>query len=156
MPYHCIRLVLVAILEGHFRQIFQQSNCIAHIVNMNSTSTDPADFAESWMPEPNHRGTWGFLYSCLFTIVLCVWSTLHLNIPGPKDSQKRQWLRKIKWVFIGIFATELVVYCAMQQYYIARRVRNRLRKIAREQGIIPASEKRLPPGRLEDHPQLLV
>ena len=98
----------------------------------NSTSTE---FARAWVPEPTTRRSWGILSSCTATIVLCVWTALHLNIPGPSESKQRIWWRdsiwwrKVKWVCIGIFAPEVVLYTAWQQFYIARKVRDRMRLI---------------------------
>ena len=34
-----------------------------------------------WQPEPGNRGTYGLLSSCVITMVLCVWTAVHLNIP---------------------------------------------------------------------------
>ena len=32
--------------------------------------------ALSWVPEPRHRGTWGILWSCTLTLILCVYNAL--------------------------------------------------------------------------------
>jgi hypothetical protein len=32
--------------------------------------------APSWVPEPRYRGTWGILWSCTLTLVLCVYNAL--------------------------------------------------------------------------------
>lgn len=31
------------------------------------------------------RGTWSLLYSCIFTLALCVYSAIHLNIPAREN-----------------------------------------------------------------------
>ena len=54
------------------------------------------DIAPAWVDDPNTRGTWSILYSCVFTLVLCVWRAIHLNIPGHGETQMQQFLRKIK------------------------------------------------------------
>ncbi len=42
-------------------------------------------FVSVWIPEPNTRGTWSLLYSCIFTLALCVYSAIHLNIPAREN-----------------------------------------------------------------------
>lgn len=86
-----------------------------------------------WVPEPNGRGTWTLLSSCVITIALCAWTALHLNVPehGTAD---RQWLRKTKWFVLGLAAPEMVVYAAWRQRQEAKRllrdVRSHLRQAA--------------------------
>ena len=96
-------------------------------------STERTVYAPLWVSEPNGRGTWSVLYSCVFTLSLCVWSAIHLNIPPRGEPPIRQWLRKTNWVIIAILATEVVLYSAWQQYYIARRFSREMNKISREQ-----------------------
>jgi hypothetical protein len=61
----------------------------------------------SWRPEPTTRGTFGLLSSCITTIVLCVWTAVHLNIPEHGRTSRHVW-RKLKWVIIGLTAPEIV------------------------------------------------
>lgn len=65
--------------------------------------------APGWVAGPGDRGTWDILYSCLFTLLLCVYTAIHLNVPPPDDIKFSFWLRKTKWVAIAVFAPELVV-----------------------------------------------
>lgn len=65
--------------------------------------------------EPDGRGTFGILRSCIVTLALCVYTAIHLNIPAAKDSKWAIYLRKAKWVAIAMFAPELVVYVAWCQ-----------------------------------------
>lgn len=90
--------------------------------NVTSNSTHP------FTPEPNGRGTWSLLSSCVVTIALCAWVALHLNVPehGTTD---RQWLRKTKWLTIGLAAPEMVVYVAWRQRQEAKRVLRDVRKL---------------------------
>jgi hypothetical protein len=74
------------------------------------------------------RGTWDLLYSCTFTIFLCVYTAIHLNVP-PEESGFRFWLRKTKWVFIAILAPEVVVYTAFEQWILSRSFLKDLNKI---------------------------
>ncbi|KEY75172.1 hypothetical protein S7711_01618 [Stachybotrys chartarum IBT 7711] len=74
----------------------------------------------NWQSEPDGRGTFSLIFSCIITLVFCVWSALHLNVPPPNSSSKRRALEKTCWVFYGIFAPELVVATAASQYIAAR------------------------------------
>ncbi|KAF8241730.1 hypothetical protein K440DRAFT_608197, partial [Wilcoxina mikolae CBS 423.85] len=76
--------------------------------------------APSWVSAPRTRGTFEILYSCTFTLALCVYTAIHLNVPGPKESQFTFYRRKTKWVLIALFAPEVVLYTAWFQWYQAR------------------------------------
>jgi uncharacterized membrane protein len=67
----------------------------------------------------NNRSTITLLYNCLFTIFLCTWSAMHLNVPGEKDTQLRTFLRKCKWMLIGVLAPEAVATVAITEWYNA-------------------------------------
>ena len=75
----------------------------------------------SWRPEPKYRGTYSILSSCLVTMALCVWSAVHLNLPGASEHsapfwRSKQLWRKIGWVFMGLFAPEFVAWTAFEQH----------------------------------------
>ncbi|KAK4194912.1 hypothetical protein QBC40DRAFT_289887 [Triangularia verruculosa] len=74
-----------------------------------------------WQSEPNGRGTFSLIFSCVVTLTLCVFSALHLNVPpeSRSNSFRLQFLDKTKWVLYGIFAPELVVATAAAQFIIA-------------------------------------
>lgn len=68
-----------------------------------------------WIPDPNGRGTAGLLWSCLSTLFICLWASLHLNIPGPYDTRSVRFWRKAKWMAITAIVPELVVTLAIGQ-----------------------------------------
>jgi len=70
-------------------------------------SNQTATQFHTWVPEPLVRGTFSILLSCLFTLVLCVWTAVHLNIPAYKKETEQKW-RKMKWLVIALFAPEMV------------------------------------------------
>ena len=88
----------------------------APISNLTASRTE---IAPPWVANPAGRGTWDILYSCTFTIFLCVYSAIHLNVP-PEESKFKFWLRKTKWVFIAILAPEIVVYTAFEQWMMSK------------------------------------
>lgn len=60
-----------------------------------------------WRPEPLQRGTFSILSSCIVTMTLCVWTSVHLNIPEHGEAHHVKW-RKLWWLLIALFAPELV------------------------------------------------
>ncbi|KAM7213642.1 hypothetical protein V8F06_010963 [Rhypophila decipiens] len=46
---------------------------------MATNTTDPEILG--WVQEPDGRGSFGILKSCVITLVLCMYTALHLNIP---------------------------------------------------------------------------
>ncbi|PVH77225.1 hypothetical protein DL98DRAFT_534972 [Cadophora sp. DSE1049] len=86
--------------------------------------------APAWVNEPSERGTWRILYSCTFTLVLCVYTAMHLNIPAHYDSRWKARRRLAKWVAIAIFGPEVIVYVAFEQWYLARQFLKKLRDFA--------------------------
>lgn len=66
-----------------------------------------------WKAEPTLRGSYSILSGCILTLVLCIWTAVHLNIPEPEDAnrsflRKRQLWRKIGSLILGLVAPELV------------------------------------------------
>src|SRR4051812_45670634 len=83
--------------------------------------------------EPDGRGTFGILKSCVITLVLCVYTALHLNIPPANSSTTFLIWRKTKWILVGLFAPEVVVYIAWAQ-------RQQVKLISKDLGIIFTEE----------------
>ena len=70
--------------------------------------------------DPNGRGTISLLVSCLLTLLLCVWSALHLNVPHQHSGNLDTCFRNFRWVLAGIYAPELVVFTAWRQWASAK------------------------------------
>ncbi|TGO78265.1 hypothetical protein BELL_0072g00060 [Botrytis elliptica] len=92
-------------------------------VNITSLRTD---VAPGWVSEPDGRGTWSLLYSCVGTLVACVYTAIHLNIPPTREKAYFGWARKAKWVMIALLAPEIVAYTAFEQYYLGRKFLKKL------------------------------
>ena len=95
----------------------------------NSSSSDQFP---SWRSEPNGRGTWSILSSCLITLVLCVWTAIHLNVPAQNSTRTRPALQRLKWVLMGLLAPELVVYTAWDQWISAKRLTKEMQLLRRK------------------------
>lgn len=78
----------------------------------NNASTGRRD---GWVGQPNGRGTFDILWSCLFTIFLCTWVSLHLNVPAMHETYRHQFSRKLRWMLQAIMAPEFVLAFANGQ-----------------------------------------
>ncbi|ESZ93832.1 hypothetical protein SBOR_5773 [Sclerotinia borealis F-4128] len=92
-------------------------------VNITALQTD---VALGWVSEPHGRGTWSLLYSCVGTLIACVYTAIHLNIPPGGERIYSGYLRKAKWVMIALLAPEIVAYTAFEQYYLGRKFLKKL------------------------------
>ncbi|KAE9402633.1 hypothetical protein BT96DRAFT_991072 [Gymnopus androsaceus JB14] len=72
-------------------------------------------------PDPEFRGTYNLVSSCIVTLGLCVWTAVHLDVP---TSSVLQYWRKVKWVMLGMLAPELLLFIACLQWFSARRIQD--------------------------------
>ncbi|KAI9881126.1 MAG: hypothetical protein M1830_008284 [Pleopsidium flavum] len=108
-------------------------------------STELNDFAPAWVSEPNGRGTWKIIYSCCFTLSLCVVTAIHLNVGPAGENTFECWRRKCKWVIIAILSPEIILYTAGKQWFSASRLCKKLNKLAaQEQTELPTSTTTAP------------
>ncbi|KAL8992313.1 MAG: hypothetical protein Q9169_007197 [Polycauliona sp. 2 TL-2023] len=101
------------------------------------------EYAPSFVPEPGGRGTWSLLYSCIFTLALCVWTAIHPNLPNLGTSQTQKYRFKALWVLVAIFAPEVGVLTAFKQYRKATTFAVELSRI-RDEHALRAREKSIP------------
>lgn len=90
------------------------------IVANRTISETQGQLYTGYVSDPAGRGTWSLIFSCLLTLVLCVWSALHLNVPPPSQSRLQSLWLNIRWITTGIYAPELVVFTAWRQWSSAR------------------------------------
>jgi hypothetical protein len=71
--------------------------------------TAPINGAACWRKGPDERGTFNILSVCILTLVLCAYSSLHLDIPrhGRTHWTHHMW-RKTSWVCVALVAPEYV------------------------------------------------
>ena len=82
-----------------------------------------------WVAEPDGRGTWSVVWSCLATIFICTWSALHLDVPK-KNGVLYLLRRKIGWMLVAILAPEVLSVRAFARYLRARALLKDLIKYA--------------------------
>lgn len=93
------------------------------------------DIAPSWVSDPDDRGTWSLLYSCVFTLTLCVWSAVHPNVPSRAFQQSvAKHGSKIFFVLAAILAPELGVFVAFRQFQRARSLIKELSRLRTQGG----------------------
>lgn len=88
-----------------------------------------------YVDDPAGRGTASLVLSCVLTLVLCVWSALHLNVPS--QSRRRRlvetlWLN-FRWIVAGIYAPELVVFVAWRQWSSARLLQHSIQDLRNDE-----------------------
>ena len=97
-----------------------ETPCIDIMAEIDSKRSSSA-----WINEPDGRGTWGLIQSCLNTLVLCAYTAVHLNIQ-PNQSERQAWFRRVMATFLTMILPELVLVSAMAQYHCARGLQRRL------------------------------
>jgi hypothetical protein len=86
-------------------------------VGQNS-STSSTNFATGWVNQPNGRGTWDIIQTCVITLVLCSWSSLVLNIFSAKG--RVSFLKdKLRWMLFTLFWPEITLGVAFEQWEAA-------------------------------------
>ncbi|KAK3943220.1 hypothetical protein QBC46DRAFT_377836 [Diplogelasinospora grovesii] len=96
--------------------------------------------APQWAPAPEYRGTSSILWSCMLTIVACVYTALHLNIPAKnlRGSEWRLGAHKALWALAALLVPELVLYIAASQFFNAWWLQRKLNELLLS---IPAEER---------------
>ena len=68
----------------------------------------------------DQRTLWDILWSCLATIFACSWVSIHHNIPGPTESSRRIFLRRLEIMFWAVIGPEMIITWAFRQWSGAR------------------------------------
>jgi hypothetical protein len=65
------------------------------------------------------RTLWNIIWSCLFTLLLCTWVSVHPNIPGPDEEWPRITFRRVGLMLAALIAPEFVILWAIRQRLLA-------------------------------------
>jgi hypothetical protein len=85
-------------------------------MGISALGDQPLSTAARWISSPDERGTFNVLSDCILTLVLCVWTAIHLNIPrgsdGADDGIESKgfsfpW-KKVKYVVLALIMPEVV------------------------------------------------
>ena len=74
------------------------------------------------MSQPQRRTLFSVAWSCLLTVFICAWTSVHPNVP-PR-SQGLGILRRVKLMFTTVVAPELILAWAIRQWFAAREIRD--------------------------------
>lgn len=90
-----------------------------------------------WVQEPDIRGTWSLVSSCFFTLLLCIWTALHLNI-RPRYPEAN----KLAWLSLTLASPEVALFLAWTQREEAARVAQGYNRCFQldEEKVVEASE----------------
>lgn len=64
-----------------------------------------------WKPDCGSRGTFDVLSTCVITLLLCIWTAVHLNVHPPGHTW-RPIFKKIEWLLLALLGPEMVAYTA--------------------------------------------
>ena len=83
-----------------------------------------------FVSEPDGRGTIGIMTSCICTLIICLWTCLHLHIPPPSVTFLGVIARKLRWLVIGAIAPEVMAATALGQYFCVKDQVRRINSLA--------------------------
>lgn len=82
---------------------------------------DTIPSARGWVNEPDGRGTWSILSTCLLTIFLCCWTSMSPNLPAKSDGAFRRWRYKFDLACLTLLGSEFILMVALGQWSSACR-----------------------------------
>lgn len=91
---------------------------------LNGTIT-PQNTTGWWYDPPNVRGTEDLISSAVTTLALCAWTAYHPNV-HPHRGVLRHFGYRVVWMLQAMILPEFVLWCAGQQFWAARRLRNQV------------------------------
>ena len=84
---------------------------------MNTNQESPSKVG--WTDQPNGRGTLDIIWTSIFTMFLCSWSVLYLNVSGPCDSTVDIFVRKLWNTLLCLLGPEFSMLTALGQWQSA-------------------------------------
>ena len=118
-PSMFLVLILVYFFHGFQSQAAPLASLLAEPESGNSTVTTVLSTPACICPA-DQRSFWDILWSCLATILACSWVSIHPNIPGPNESSRRIFLRRLELMFWAVVAPEMIITWARRQWLGAR------------------------------------
>ena len=116
---YILPILLLTYRDGHALPVY----CTPY--NATSLPRDSGTLAviDSSLPKPQlPRTQFGVVWSCLLTVFICAWTSVHPNVP-PQSRMGGLWAR-IKLMFWTIVAPELVLAWAVRQWFAGKEVRD--------------------------------
>lgn len=88
--------------------------------------SNATSLGSGWQPEPSIRGTTAILTSCVSTLIFSAWSAVHIGISW--EGPGTEVVIKIFWLFVGLFAPELLFLRALNEFLAARYLLRRVKE----------------------------
>ncbi|KAH7351243.1 hypothetical protein BKA65DRAFT_536249 [Rhexocercosporidium sp. MPI-PUGE-AT-0058] len=116
---------------------------------MQDPITGSSNETIKWQPEPALRGTFTIITTCVITLLLCVYSSVHLNLPAINQNRALVWLRRTGWIFGALFAPEYIIFTAQIQRSRAKLLSDEAREAFKSGGndVLGDAENGSPPRR---------
>ena len=94
----------------------------------DNSSTAAEDIAESryeptWVAGPGTRGTLSLVFSCVITLFLCVWTTVHVNIEPPSSEYNHTLFRALPGIVQGWIVKRKALHEGLGRLLASRNVR---------------------------------
>lgn len=124
-------MCLVTLLSIPLVKYAVASPVLLHDHVLSSALNVTAHIPSAWVDRPGGRGTSDILYSCFNTLFLCAWTAFHPNVSS-KDSAKRSFSVRFAWMLIAFFLPESVLYCASDQWWAAKDLRDEVNKLVKQ------------------------
>jgi len=86
----------------------------------------PSDPHTGYHSATGDRGTLNIIWSCLFTMIICVYTTMDSNVRVPWGTPFQHFMEQASYVVAGLIAPELVLGEAANQYFKARAITRRM------------------------------
>ncbi|CAG7852722.1 SubName: Full=Uncharacterized protein {ECO:0000313/EMBL:CCA73624.1} [Serendipita indica DSM 11827] len=81
----------------------------AYSLSVRASQDVPSNRGESLPSSADqHRSLPGIVFTCLTTILLCIWSSVHINVPEPVDTRGLNSFKRLK-IWIKLFVRRNVV-----------------------------------------------
>ena len=87
--------------------------------NPTTNTTTPGNPPYKWMGEPKQRGTYGIISLCFSTLIICIWSTVHFNVPTRRCTVTRRVFGQVFWMIFALLAPEALLFFAIYERIMA-------------------------------------
>ncbi|KAF9564174.1 hypothetical protein CPC08DRAFT_660917, partial [Agrocybe pediades] len=71
---------------------------------------------------PDTRSILDIIWSCLATVFLCTWVSVHPNLGPPKELKLMSFFRRVKVMFWGLLGPDIILFWSMAQWFAARNI----------------------------------
>jgi len=105
-------------------EFLNTSQTLPLVVNTPSSSQASSRITATCDCPNQCRTLWDIVWSCLFTMFLCTWVSIHPNIPSPHEGWVRVTSRRLGVMLAVLIAPELIFSWALRQRILARRLAN--------------------------------